>query len=153
MTGDKVEVAQLQGREIGTEVKRLAGNFRTSVTGKLATQWKQIDLPLAASSVRAQWEEKAKLQNAIGHHARGVEKLDRYELLPTDIKYPIQSWSFGDSLAMAFLPGEVVVDYSLRLKKELDGQRLWMNAYANGGFRATSPPNACSRKAATKAGR
>ena len=26
---------------------------------------------------------------------------------------------------MVFLPGEVVVDYALRLKKELDGQRLW----------------------------
>src|SRR5205814_6914280 len=32
---------------------------------------------------------------------------------------------------MAFLPGEVVVDYSLRLKRELDGRRLWINAYAN----------------------
>ena len=28
---------------------------------------------------------------------------------------------------MVFLPGEVVVDYSLRLKKELDGRRLWVN--------------------------
>src|SRR5436190_18692817 len=32
---------------------------------------------------------------------------------------------------MVFLPGEVVADYALRLKKELDGRRLWLNAYAN----------------------
>jgi hypothetical protein len=32
---------------------------------------------------------------------------------------------------MVFLPGEVVVDYALRLKRELDGRRLWINAYAN----------------------
>src|SRR3989442_5956100 len=32
---------------------------------------------------------------------------------------------------MVFLPGEVVVDYSLRLKKEFDATRLWINAYAN----------------------
>src|SRR5436309_2077368 len=32
---------------------------------------------------------------------------------------------------MAFLPGEVVVDYGLRLKRELDARRLWINAYAN----------------------
>ena len=32
---------------------------------------------------------------------------------------------------MVFLPGEVVVDYSLRLKKEFDAARLWVNAYAN----------------------
>src|SRR5205807_1244860 len=47
------------------------------------------------------------------------------------IPYPVQTWDFGDSLAMVFLPGEVVVDYSHRLKRELDGLRLWINAYAN----------------------
>jgi hypothetical protein len=29
------------------------------------------------------------------------------------------------------IPGEVVVDYALRLKKEYDPARLWVNAYAN----------------------
>ncbi len=38
---------------------------------------------------------------------------------------------FGDGLAMVFLPGEVVVDYSLRLKKEFGSSRLWINSYAN----------------------
>ena len=32
---------------------------------------------------------------------------------------------------MVFLAGEVCVDYSLRLKSELDAQRLWINAYSN----------------------
>ena len=32
---------------------------------------------------------------------------------------------------MVFLAGEVVSEYSLRLKRELDGARLWVNAYAN----------------------
>src|SRR5262249_31787345 len=43
----------------------------------------------------------------------------------------VQTWTFGDKLAMVFLPGEVVVDYSLRLKKEYDASRLWVNAYSN----------------------
>lgn len=30
-----------------------------------------------------------------------------------------------------FLAGEVVVDYSLRLKTEFDATRIWVNAYAN----------------------
>src|SRR5262249_30227898 len=55
----------------------------------------------------------------------------RKQPLLTKVDYLVQSWAFGDTLAMAFLPGEVVVDYSLRLKKELDGQRLWVNSYAN----------------------
>ncbi len=32
---------------------------------------------------------------------------------------------------MVFLPGEVVVDYSLRLKASYDPERLWINGYAN----------------------
>ncbi len=70
--------------------------------------------------------------DAIGHHARvTLAKLDKGEKLPTKIAYPVQTWAFGDSLAMVHLPGEVVVDYPLRLKKELDGRRLWVTGYAN----------------------
>jgi putative membrane-bound dehydrogenase-like protein len=132
VTGDKVETAQVQGREVATEVKRLASNFLAPIGGKITPRMKTIELPLAPLPTRAQWEEKAKRTDAIGHHARvQLAKLDRGQALMTKIEYPIQTWAFGDSLAMAFLGGEVVVDYSLRLKKELDGQRLWVNSYAN----------------------
>jgi hypothetical protein len=47
------------------------------------------------------------------------------------LEYPIQTWSFGTDLAMVFLPGEVVVDYGLRLKRELDSSRIWVNGYSN----------------------
>ena len=60
-----------------------------------------------------------------------LARLDRGESLLTAIDYPIQTWVFGDSLAIVFLAGEVCVDYSLRLKGELDHRRLWINAYAN----------------------
>src|SRR5262245_44619911 len=132
VTGDKIETARLQGREIANEVKRLSLSFCAPVTGKLVTQTKSIELPLAPLPTGEQWQEKAKRTDAIGHHARyQLEKLDRNEKLLTKIDYLNQTWSFGDSMAMAFLPGEVVVDFSLRLKKELDGQRLWVTAYAN----------------------
>ena len=87
---------------------------------------------LAALPSRAQWQERAGGKDALGYHARvQLARLDRAEALRTKIDYPIQTWAFGASLAMVFLPGEVVVDYSLRLKRELDGLRIWINAYAN----------------------
>ena len=43
----------------------------------------------------------------------------------------VQTWTFGNDLAMVFLPGEVVVDYSLRIKTEFDHRRVWVNAYSN----------------------
>ena len=43
-----------------------------------------------------------------------------------------QVWRFGDQLTWVALGGEVVVDYNLRLKKELAGKRpLWITGYAN----------------------
>lgn len=130
--GSKPDVPAGQGREIAAEVRRLSKNALTAVTGPLVAKVTTLDLPLADLPTRAGWEEKAKRTDAIGHHARiTLAKLDRGEALPTKIAYPVQTWAFGDGLAMAFLPGEVVVDYALRLKKELDGRRLWTTAYAN----------------------
>jgi putative membrane-bound dehydrogenase-like protein len=132
VTGDKVELASRQGAEIAREVKRLLGGFLAPVTGKLTARRQTVELPLADLPTRKQWEEKARRKDAIGYHARvNLARLERGEKLRTKIDYPIQTWTFGKSLAMVFLPGEVVVDYSLRLKRELDRGRLWINAYAN----------------------
>ncbi|HSQ58160.1 MAG TPA: PVC-type heme-binding CxxCH protein, partial [Gemmata sp.] len=132
VTGDKVDVAKGQGREIAAEVKRLAQNFLAPVQGTITAKVTTLELPLAPLPSKAQWEEKAKRMDAIGHHARvSLAKLEKGEQLPTKISYPVQTWAFGDSLAMVHLPGELVVDYPLRLKKELDGRRLWVTGYAN----------------------
>ena len=60
-----------------------------------------------------------------------LETLQRGEAIQTELSYPIQAWTFGDELSVVFLASEVVVDYSLRLKRELDVERLWVGAYAN----------------------
>jgi putative membrane-bound dehydrogenase-like protein len=132
VTVNKVDVAAAQGREVAAEVKRLADQFLAPITGKLVAKTETLELPLADLPTRPQWEEKAKRPDAIGHHARvSLAKLDRGEILPTKVDYPVQTWAFGDSLGMAHLAGEVVVDHSLRLKAELDARRLWLTAYAN----------------------
>jgi hypothetical protein len=40
-------------------------------------------------------------------------------------------WHYGDDLLAINLPGEVVVDYSLRFKREFDPARTWVNGYTN----------------------
>ena len=42
-----------------------------------------------------------------------LAQLDRGETFPAEIDYSVTTWTFGDDLAMVFLPGEVVVDYAL----------------------------------------
>ncbi|MBC8876612.1 MAG: neutral/alkaline non-lysosomal ceramidase N-terminal domain-containing protein [Planctomycetes bacterium] len=51
-----------------------------------------------------------------------------------DFDYPVQVVRFGNDLSIIALGNEVVVDYSLRLKRELakpDGPAIWVAGYSN----------------------
>jgi neutral/alkaline ceramidase-like enzyme len=130
--GDAVELADDQGKQIAAEVKRLLTGSLKPIGDKPGIRYTRLDLALDTARSRMEWEERAKRTDAVGHHARvNLAKLDRNETLPTKINYPIQTWVFGDDLAIVFLPGETVVDYSLRIKREFDRARLWVNGYSN----------------------
>ncbi len=129
---DRADLALGQGEEIAAEVDRLLATRLRPVTGKLSIANQTLELPLATAPSRAELEKLAEDKSAIGYHARvQLVKLDRGESLATSVSYRVQSWAFGDSLAMLFLPGEVVSEYGLRIKEELDGRKVWVNAYAN----------------------
>ena len=132
VTGDNTAAASAQGRQIADEVARRLKGALTPITGRLNTTLGQVALAFGTPPAKAEWERLAKRTDAVGYHARvQLARLARNETLQTRLDYPIQSWRFGDELAILFLPGEVVVDYSLRLKREFDRDRLWINAYAN----------------------
>ena len=130
--GTKADDRAKHGGEIAAEVKRMLGGFLAPIHGEISANWTPLSLEFAALTTRSEWEVKSKKSGAEGYHARlQLERLNRGLSLRTDVSYPIQSWSFGDSLAMVFLPGEVAVEPGLRLKKELDGQRVWVNSGSN----------------------
>jgi putative membrane-bound dehydrogenase-like protein len=132
VTGDKFEIAEAQGAEFATEVARLLKGPLRPVSGEVKAAWQRIELAFQKAPSREEWVERANRNDAVGYHARAqLARLDRGEQLRTSLSYPVQTLAFGTSLAMVFLPGEVVVDYSLRLKRELDGRRVWLNGYAN----------------------
>jgi putative membrane-bound dehydrogenase-like protein len=130
--GGNIELAKKHGAEIESAVNQLLGHTLTPIRGKLECRTKPIELPFDTLPTREEWEQKAQQTNYVGYHARvNLAKLDRGEQIPTKLPYMVQAWNFGDELGMIFLPGEVVVDYSLRLKKEFDPAHLWVTAYAN----------------------
>ena len=109
----------------------LAGEMRP--LGRVTSaKFSAIDIPLARTVTRAELEARLKDKPNIAYAAaQHLKRLDAGQPLPAGIRYPVQAWTFGGELAMVFLGGEVVADYSLRLKRELGASRVWVNAYAN----------------------
>ncbi len=128
-----LEFARQHGNTITTAVNALLRQPLTPLRAKLACRTESIALPFDTLPTREEWMTRAQSTNQyIAYHAKkNLARLDRGEKLPTELPYLVQAWTFGDELALVLLPGEVVVDYSLRLKREADAARLWVNAYAN----------------------
>jgi hypothetical protein len=126
--------ARQHGSALAAEVNRLlaAKSGLTPLPGRVACKIRRLDLPLEPAPGRAAIEARAGRPGSEGMLARTLlERLDRGEPIPASVPYIVQSWSFGDEMAMVFLAGEVVVDYALRLKWEIDAERLWVVAYSN----------------------
>ncbi|HVY69822.1 MAG TPA: neutral/alkaline non-lysosomal ceramidase N-terminal domain-containing protein, partial [Verrucomicrobiae bacterium] len=128
-----IALCKQHGEEIARETNRLLDREKwRPLNGKLACRWQQIELPFQKAFTKEELQKRSTEAGIVGYHAqRYLERLNRGETPPTTLTYPVQSWTFGDRLAMVFLGGEVVVDYSLRLRRDFDSSRLWINAYAN----------------------
>ena len=124
--------ARQNGEALGAEVSRLLGRTLRPLQDPLRARLQAVQLPFGKPFSRAELQERSLRAGIVGHHARKwLGRLDRGETVPTALSYYIQTWNFGEDLAMIFLSGEVVVDYALRLRQELDPARLWISAYAN----------------------
>ncbi len=137
----ELEHARQHGRTVANEIRRLLAGSFTLLPPQLSADKARIALPLAPAPSRAELQRRIEAGQADtdsatarrrAEHAAGIlARMDRQESLPTALGYPITVWSFGDRLSMVFLSGEVVVDYALRLHRQLDQQRLWITAYAH----------------------
>ena len=130
--GHGIADVERHGQEIAAEVDRLLATTLLPVSSPPAARLRYLDLEFARIPSRKEWEEQAGRKDSSGSYARAViERLERGEQIPATAAYPVQTWTFGGDLALVFLGGEVVSDYGLRLKRELNGPRLWVNAYSN----------------------
>jgi Neutral/alkaline non-lysosomal ceramidase, N-terminal len=112
-----VAMAKDHGEELGEAVKFVIDHpaWWTSLSGPLRSEYREIKLRLHPPPQGAAAEKKQGRPNR------------------TENPYAVQVFAIGDQLTMVALASEVVVDYAIRLQKELGGKGkdLWMAAYAN----------------------
>jgi len=135
------EATEAHGRAVADEVKRLlAGQFAPLEQPPIA-RLRRIELPFDKPPSQEEFTKRlaaGRAPNAgshakrLGYHAqRMLDHIRRDGRVPGTLGYHVTTWAFGSDLAMVFLPGEVVLDYTLRLKRELDADRLWVTGYAD----------------------
>ncbi len=126
------KMVERHGTAIADEVDKLLAGKRVPLNSLPQTRLKKVELAFDHVPGRKELKERLKDNKRRAFHAQlMLDRLDRGETIPGSFSYIIQTWTFGEDLAMVFLAGEVVVDYSLRLKRELAQNKLWITAYAN----------------------
>jgi hypothetical protein len=131
----KLELCQKYGRELADAVEAVLAGPMTQLHGTAAARYATVALPFGELPTKAKLsadllsKEVAPRKRA----ARLLKVLDNGGQIEDHYPYyPVQVWRLGDGLLWVTLGGEVVVDYDLRLKKELgDRPALWVTAYAN----------------------
>jgi hypothetical protein len=129
-----VAIAQTHGRTLATAVDAALFAAASPLTGTLQSAYAEIDLRYAPTPTRTEFEarlaSKDKLEAA--HARRMLDHIDREGALPASYPYPVQVVRLGDTLQLIALGGEVVVDYSLRLKRQFGGPgAVWIAGYSN----------------------
>jgi hypothetical protein len=129
----KVEHVQFHGRALASAVEAAISATSTRVEGPLACAKAEVALEFAPQPDRAAFEERAKSADKLlaGHAQRMLARLAAEGALPTSYPYPVQVIRFDKSLTLVALAGETVVDYSLRLKREVTDTPLWIAGYSN----------------------
>src|SRR5262249_42327185 len=106
------------------------------VRGPLRTALEEVTLDFAPPAGRDELlRQKESTDPYERRHAQALlDELEKTGRIRSTYAYPIQVVQFGNDLTLIALAGEVVVDYALRLKRELSGTPLWVAGYTNDVF-------------------
>ena len=132
----KVEQARQYGETLAGAVDKTMSAPLKPVRGPLKTAFEVFPIPFGTPPSRQALEAELKNKDPYfqWHAKEMLKRLDRDGRLPADYPYPLQVWQFGPDVTLIAMAGEVVVDYDLRLKKELGGDNVWVAGYSNDVF-------------------
>ena len=131
-----VDLAKQHGRAVANAVEAALVAKLHPVQGplRLAVGEATLELepPASMEELKQQTQSKDKYQKRYAEEM--IRELDGPGRRSNTYPYLVQVVQFGKDLTMVALAGEVVVDYSLRIKSELPGSPVWVAGYSNDVF-------------------
>ncbi len=128
----QIDWAITHGKTLATAVEAALLPQPKPLRGPLKFDFNEIDLPFEPV---AREELTARRESKDVHEKRRAEALlaehDKHGNIRTSYPYPVQVLQFGGDLTMITLGGEVVIDYALRLKRDLGTTPVWVAGYSN----------------------
>jgi hypothetical protein len=125
---------QTHGKTLATAVESAMQVVpKRPLEGPIKAAFERVPLAFATPPTKEQLEAQLKSANKyeVQHAQRLLGQIESEGKVETEYPYPVQVIHFGNQLGMVTLGGEVVVDYSLRLKRELGMPVVWVAGYSN----------------------
>lgn len=132
----KEEHARHHGRTLALAVEAALQTPPQPLHGPLCLALEDVTLDFAPVPPREELEKTAAAgREPDGAHAkRLLKELQDTGKIRATYPCPVQVVRFNGDLTLVALGGEAVVDYALRLKRELAGPSVWVAGYSNDVF-------------------
>jgi hypothetical protein len=124
--------ARRHGVELAGAVMGVIDRPMRPVAGPFRMAYEELDLPLAEPPTKEQIMQECSSTNAPVRQRASValKTLSEGRPLTRAVRLPVCVVRFGNDLTWVLMGGEVVVDYSLKLKRVLAEARPWTIGYA-----------------------
>ena len=131
-----LELAEQHGKSLANAVDQVLTRELHPVKGPLTVAFERVDLPLVDPPTLDELGKRRGEGNVYEQRLTEVllGRIAAQGTLERACPCPVQVIRFGEDLSLIALSGEVVVDYALRLRKELRSKRIWVAAYCNEVF-------------------
>ena len=132
----KVEYLDHHGRALANAVEAALQTVPKPIAGPLKLKYDTVQLNFAPTPSPAELEKLAAGTDepGSGHARRLLKELKETGKIRSTYDYPVQLVQFGQDWTVIALSGEVVVDYSLRLEKQLAPANVMVAGYSNDVF-------------------
>jgi hypothetical protein len=127
----KLDLAQQHGDTLAKSVEQVLNGQMTPLQGTVKSVIGGVMIPFATPPTKEEFQSRLNDKNIFTrqHAERMIARYERDGKLISEYPYTIQIFQIGD-LKLIGLAGEVVTDYSLRLKREFGGN-VWVAGYSN----------------------
>src|SRR5262249_18698717 len=125
-------VARRHGLELAGGVVGVMDHPMRPVRGAFKLAYEETELPLEAPPSREQLEKDAQSQDVyVKLRAQAyLKRLEAGQPLPLSVTLPFAALRLGDDLTFVLMGGEVVGDYSRRIKRVFAADHPWPVGYA-----------------------